>query len=83
MPDVPVRLRPIEETDLELLSRFDTDPAASQPFEWTGFPDTHARRRRWEKDGFIGGDSTQLAVVLPRRDPGRDRGLARRQGRRP
>jgi RimJ/RimL family protein N-acetyltransferase len=65
MPDVPVRLRPIEETDLELLSRFDTDPAASQPFEWTGFPDTHARRRRWEKDGFIGGDSTQLAVVLP------------------
>jgi hypothetical protein len=39
MPDVPVRLRPIEETDLELLSRFDTDPAASQPFGWTGFPD--------------------------------------------
>jgi GNAT superfamily N-acetyltransferase len=36
MPDVPVRLRPIEETDLELLSRFDTDPAASQPFGWTG-----------------------------------------------
>jgi hypothetical protein len=38
MTDELVRLRPIEEADLELLSRFDTDPAASQPFEWTGFP---------------------------------------------
>jgi [ribosomal protein S5]-alanine N-acetyltransferase len=65
MPDDPARLRPIEEADLDLLRRFDTDPAASQPFEWTGFRDPGARRRRWEKDGFIGGDSTQLAVVLP------------------
>jgi [ribosomal protein S5]-alanine N-acetyltransferase len=65
MPDEPVRLRPIEEADLERLGRFDSDPAASQPFEWTGFPDPHARRRRWEKDGFIGGDSSQLAVALP------------------
>jgi hypothetical protein len=32
MPDEPVRLRPIEEADLDLLSRLDTDPAASQPF---------------------------------------------------
>jgi hypothetical protein len=37
MPDDPVRLRPIEEADLNLLRRLDTDPAASQPFEWTGF----------------------------------------------
>ncbi len=65
MPEEPVRLRPIEQADLDLLSRFDNDPAASAPFEWTGFPDPHARRRRWEKDGFIGGDSTQFAVVLP------------------
>jgi [ribosomal protein S5]-alanine N-acetyltransferase len=64
MPDHPVRLRPIEETDLDLLSRFDTDPAASQPFEWTGFRDPGARRRRWEQDGWIGHDSTHLAVAL-------------------
>jgi ribosomal-protein-alanine N-acetyltransferase len=51
MPDEPVRLRPIEEADLDLLSRLDTDPAASQPFEWTGFRDPGARRRRWEQDG--------------------------------
>jgi [ribosomal protein S5]-alanine N-acetyltransferase len=65
MPDDPARLRPIEEADLDLLSRFDTDPAASQPFEWTGFRDPGARRRRWEQDGWIGRDSTQLAVALP------------------
>jgi hypothetical protein len=46
MPDEPVRLRPIEEADLDLFSRFDTDAAASQPFEWTGFHDPGARRRR-------------------------------------
>ncbi len=50
MPDHTVRLRPIEEADLDLLSRFDTDPAASQPFEWTGFRDPGARRRRREQD---------------------------------
>ena len=65
MPDDPVRLRPIEEPDLDLLSRLDTDPAASQPFEWTGFRDPGARRRRWEQDGWIGPDSTHLAVALP------------------
>jgi ribosomal-protein-alanine N-acetyltransferase len=65
MPDEPVRLRPIEEADLDLLSRLDTDPAASQPFEWPGFRDPGARRRRWEQDGWIGRDSTHLAVALP------------------
>jgi ribosomal-protein-alanine N-acetyltransferase len=65
MSEEPVRLRPIAEADLDALGRFDTDPAASQPFEWTGFADPHARRRRWEQDGFIGGDSSQLAVALP------------------
>jgi hypothetical protein len=65
MPDDAVRLRPIEEADLNPLSRLDTDPAASQPFEWMGFRDPRARRRRWEQDGWIGRDSTQLAVALP------------------
>ena len=65
MPDEPVRLRPIEEADLDLLSQLDTDPAASQPFEWPGFRDPGARRRRWEQHGWIGRDSTHLAVALP------------------
>jgi ribosomal-protein-alanine N-acetyltransferase len=65
MADDPVRLRPIEEADLNRLRRIDTDPVASQPFEWTGFRDPGARRRRWEQDGWISRDSTQLAVALP------------------
>jgi len=28
MPDEPIRLRPIEEADLEILRRFDTDPSS-------------------------------------------------------
>ena len=64
MPDEPVQLRPIEEADLDLLSRLDTDSAASEPFEWTGFRDPGARRRRWAQDGWIGRDSTHLAVAL-------------------
>jgi ribosomal-protein-alanine N-acetyltransferase len=65
MPHDPVRLRPIEEADLDVLSRLDTDPTASQPFEWTGFRDPQARRRRWEEDGWLGRDSAHLAVSLP------------------
>jgi [ribosomal protein S5]-alanine N-acetyltransferase len=65
MPDEPVRLRPIEVADLDLLSQLDTDPAASQPFEWPGFRDPGAPRRRWEQHGWIGRDSTHLAVALP------------------
>jgi hypothetical protein len=64
MPDDPVRLRPIEEADLNLLRRLDTDPAASQPFESTGFRDPGAHRRRWEQDGWISRNSSHLAVAL-------------------
>jgi RimJ/RimL family protein N-acetyltransferase len=65
MPSQPVQLRPIQEADLDVLSRFDTDPAATEPFEWSGFRDPHARRRRWEQDGWISRDSGQLIVALP------------------
>lgn len=60
-----VRLRPVEERDLEALGRLDTDPALSKPFEWTGFRNSRARRRRWEEDGYLGGDSSLLIVALP------------------
>jgi hypothetical protein len=36
---------------MDLLSRLDTDPEASQPLEWTGSRDPHAHRGRWEQDG--------------------------------
>jgi RimJ/RimL family protein N-acetyltransferase len=64
MPEEPVRLRPIEEADLETLRRFDTDPSSRGPYLYSGFHSPHARRRRWEEDGWLGADSGQLAVAL-------------------
>jgi ribosomal-protein-alanine N-acetyltransferase len=63
MPDEPVRLRPIEEADLDTLRRFDTDPSSRGPYLSSGFRSPHVRRRRWEEDGWLGGDSGQLAVA--------------------
>lgn len=56
-------LRAFREEDLGFLERLDTDPAALGAFEWFGFRDVRTRRRRWEEDGFVGSDSTALAVV--------------------
>ena len=64
MGEKPLVLRPIEEADLEALSRFDTDPELSEPFEWFGFRNPNLRRRRWEDDGLLGADSSFLAVDL-------------------
>jgi RimJ/RimL family protein N-acetyltransferase len=61
--DNDVSLRPIQEADLESLYRFDTDPGALGEFEWTGFTDPRAVRRRWEEDGWIGAADARLAVV--------------------
>jgi ribosomal-protein-alanine N-acetyltransferase len=60
-----VGLRPVAEPDLELLQRLDTDPVLSGPFEWSGFRDPQARRRRWETDGLLGGAASYLVVSLP------------------
>jgi RimJ/RimL family protein N-acetyltransferase len=62
--DDKVRLRPVQERDLEALERIDTDPAVSEPFEWRGFRDPRGRRRRWEEDGYLGNDGSVLAVAL-------------------
>jgi RimJ/RimL family protein N-acetyltransferase len=56
-----VTLRPIEESDLDHLRRYAIDPAAGGEFEWTGFKDPNAFRRRWEEDGWLG-QNGRLAV---------------------
>jgi len=61
--DDTVHLRPVGERDLESLGRIDTDPAMSVPFEWRGFRDPRARRRRWEEDGYLGSDGSLLVVA--------------------
>lgn len=63
--DDRVRLRPVEERDLEMLERLDTDPTVSERFEWRGFGDQRRSRRRWEEDGYLGGDQSILVVALP------------------
>jgi RimJ/RimL family protein N-acetyltransferase len=65
MPDAPVRLHPIEEADLDGLRRFDTDPSTRGPYLPSPFCSPRSRRRRWEEDGWLGDDSSQLAVALP------------------
>jgi hypothetical protein len=62
--DLQLRLRPFTEADLDFLDRLDTDPDALGPFEWFGFRDPRTRRRRWEKDGFLGAESSALAIEL-------------------
>jgi [ribosomal protein S5]-alanine N-acetyltransferase len=57
-------LRALGADDLGFLDRLCSDPDALGPFEWPGFGDVRARRRRWEQDGYAGPDSTVLAVVL-------------------
>jgi [ribosomal protein S5]-alanine N-acetyltransferase len=62
--DQRLRLRPFTDTDLGFLDLIDSDPEAIGPFEWFGFRDPHTRRRRWEKDGFVGPESSILAIEL-------------------
>jgi RimJ/RimL family protein N-acetyltransferase len=59
-----VALRVFEEGDLWFLDQLGTDPDAVGPFQWAGFTDVRARRRRWENDGYVGADSTAVAVVI-------------------
>ncbi|MGI8681896.1 MAG: GNAT family N-acetyltransferase [Mycobacteriales bacterium] len=57
-------LRAFRKEDLHFLDRLSTDQEALGPFEWTGFSDAQTWRRRWEQDGYVGAESTALAVVL-------------------
>lgn len=63
--DDKIALRAFSESDLPFLERLNTDPAALGPLVWSGFTDAGARRRRWERDGYVSADSTALAVVQP------------------
>lgn len=59
-----VALRPFREQDLSLLERLGAEPSVTGPYVWAGFRDPRGRRRRWEKDGYIGAESSVLAVAL-------------------
>lgn len=63
-----IHLRPIRECDLPELDRLAADPHTSGPFDWHGFGDPGARRRRLAEDGFLGRDPHNLAVALDQDD---------------
>lgn len=58
-----VTLRPITEDDLPVINGHLSDPAASGPYQWFGFPDPHRWRRDWEQNGILGPDGGRLLVV--------------------
>lgn len=61
-----VRLRPISESDLVLIVRFEWDLDAIGEFDWFGFRMERVREleRRWREDGLVGAESSYLAVVV-------------------
>lgn len=63
-PDT-VHLRAFTEADLPFLDRLCTDPDALGEFEWPGFGDPRARRKRWEIDGYISTESAAVAIARP------------------
>jgi ribosomal-protein-alanine N-acetyltransferase len=58
-----ITLRPFSERDLSFLDRLGEDPRALGPYEWPGYADPGAGRRRFERDGYIAADNAALAVV--------------------
>ena len=59
-----IHLRPIGESDLPVLERLAVDPSTAGAFDWHGFRDPGARRRRLTEDGYLGRDPRNLAVAL-------------------
>jgi [ribosomal protein S5]-alanine N-acetyltransferase len=62
--DGKLGLRAFAAADLDFLDRLCSDPEALGVFEFAGISDPRARRRRFEQDGYVGAESTAVAVVL-------------------
>lgn len=61
-----IRLRPITESDLMKIVRFEWDRDAIGELDWFGYRMDRARKleRRWHDDGLIGDESSHLAVAV-------------------
>jgi len=62
--DGDVRLRPVTEGDLEVVTRCLTDPDSLGEFQWTGWREATHWRKRWAEDGLLGDDDGYLMIVL-------------------
>lgn len=57
-----VELRPVEESDLPIVYRLDSDPDTTGEYEWFGWQDRWRYARRWEQNGLLGDDGGMLMV---------------------
>ena len=57
-----VELLPVEESDLPILYRLDSDPDATGDYEWFGWQDRWRYARRWEQNGMLDEDGGVLMV---------------------
>jgi hypothetical protein len=64
--DIPISLRPVQQSELPELTRIYSDPAWPGEYQWFGFRIAKAREleRRWSEDGLIGGPGSTLTVAL-------------------
>lgn len=67
--DDSVMLRPVREADLPVLERFLAGPEETGAFQWIGWPDPRRWRRRWEENGLLSEESSQLMVVSESDEP--------------
>jgi RimJ/RimL family protein N-acetyltransferase len=66
-----VRIRPILESDLDLLARLNHDRDEAGPLGFFGYSDPARLRRDFAETGFLGQDTGRLAVALAEpREPG-------------
>jgi RimJ/RimL family protein N-acetyltransferase len=58
-----VELRPVRESDLDFLCRFDVEPGLIGA-NWYGFRDAGRQRRRFQSDGWLGDEDGRLIVSV-------------------
>lgn len=58
-----VQLRPFGRDELAILQRFATEPEAVGEFNWAGFRDANQVIERFEQNGLLTTDRSELAVV--------------------
>jgi len=61
--DLPIRLRPVAEDDLEIFRRCLTEPGLIG-LDWAGFRDAQAPARRFATDGYLAADDGRLMVEV-------------------
>jgi len=59
-----IRLRPVTEGDLDVVTRCHTDPESLGEHHWHGWQDPARWRRRWAENGLLDDDGGHLMVVL-------------------